>query len=233
MNCGREKTMNDSGLNKVERRFEEVVASMAYANQGIRDELSIDTAFTGTSTSIMKLTYKGFYFQTTPLVNQQDNITIGIPEDQDPVTQRDLVNSSENEIQELIYQIRSAPSIPGRAIIANRLLDLSNFSKEEDPDRVGIAVESLRNFYGFLRRNVDLKTPAISLTPDSNIYASWRGDEGRIFSAHFLPSKDVRFVVFRPNDRHPDRKIRISGTTTFDILMDTVTPHRLYDWISE
>jgi len=79
---------------------------MAYANQGIRDELSIDTAFTGTSTSIMKPTYKGFYFLTTPLVNQQDNIvfTIGIPEDQDPVTQRNLVNSGENEIQELILE---------------------------------------------------------------------------------------------------------------------------------
>jgi len=227
--------MNDSGLNKVERRFEEVVVRMAYANQGIRDELSIDTAYTDTSTSIKKPTYKGFYFLTTPLVNQQDNIvfTIGIPDDQDPVTQRDLVSSGENEIQELIYQIRTEPFIPGKANIANRLLDLYNFSKEEDPDCIGIAVESLRNFYSFLRGNVDLKTPAISLTPDRNIYASWRGDEGRVFSAHFLPSKDVRFVVFRPNDRHPDRKIRISGTTTFDILMDTVYPHRLYDWISE
>ncbi len=227
--------MSESALNKVERRFEEVVAAMAYANQAIKDELSIDSASTGATTFTVKPSYKGFYFIKTPLVNQQENVvfSIGIPEDQDPVTQRDLVKSSEDEIQELIYQIRSATSIPGRANIANRLLELFSYSKEEDPDCVGITVESLRNFCGFLRKNVDLKTPAISLTPDNNIYASWRGDEGRIFSAHFLPSKDVRFVIFRPNDRHPDRKIRISGTTTFDILMETVTPHRLYDWISE
>ena len=227
--------MNESGLNKVERRFDAVVARMAYANQDIKDELSIDSTYTGTSTFTKRPSYKEFYFITAPLVNQQESVgfSIGIAEDQDPLTQKDLLNSSENEIQELIYQIRSAISILGRTTIANRLLNLYDLSKEEDPDFAGIKVKSLQNFYGFLQKNVTLRCPAISLTPDNNIYASWQGDGRRVFSILFLPDNDVRYVVFKPNDRHPGRMIRTSGITTSDNLMEEVAAYRLYDWISE
>ncbi len=34
-------------------------------------------------------------------------------------------------------------------------------------------------------------------------------------------------------DRHPERQIRISGTATTDILMETVPPDGLWDWIAE
>ena len=106
-------------------------------------------------------------------------------------------------------------------------------AKEEDPDSLGIAAGSLRNFYYFLHLHTNLKRPAISLTPDYNIYASWRGERNRVFSVHFLPNGDVRFVIFKPNDRHPGRQIRLSGIATSDILMETVAPDGVSDWISE
>jgi hypothetical protein len=92
------------------------------------------------------------------------------------------------------------------------------------------------NFYNFLtslKTHGKVKRPFLSLTPDNNIYASWRLEEGRIFSIHFLPEEDVRFVVFKPNERHPDRKIRVSGTTTTDTIIETVAPYGVWDWISE
>jgi hypothetical protein len=42
---------------------------------------------------------------------------------------------------------------------------------------------------------------------------------------------DTRFVVFKPNPLHLERQIRISGTATADILMATVVPYGVGDWI--
>lgn len=106
-------------------------------------------------------------------------------------------------------------------------------AKEEDPTNLGISAESLRNFYKFILLHTNLKCPTISLTPDYNIYASWRGEQKRIFSVHFLPNRDVHFVIFIPNVRHPERQIRISGAVTTDILMDTTAPYHICDWISQ
>lgn len=152
-------------------------------------------------------------------------------ENEDPFTQADLLNKEEEQVQELIFRIRVSTSIPYRQNLANRLITLFNDAKGEDPTSLGIAAGSLRNFYNFLRLHPNLKYPTISLTPDYNIYASWRNGQKRVFSVHFLPNGDVRFVIFKPNDRHTERQIRISGIITADILMETVSPHRVSDWI--
>ncbi len=154
-------------------------------------------------------------------------------EKDNPFTQADLLNDEENEIHELIFRIRRSHSIPHRENFANKLLTLHNDAKEEDSDSSGIALGSLRYFYNFLQLHANLKCPIISLTPDNNIYASWREEQNRVFSVHFLPNGDVRFVIFKPNERHPGRQIRISGTATTDTLMETITPNGLRDWITE
>jgi hypothetical protein len=155
------------------------------------------------------------------------------PDKKDPFTQADLLDSEEDQIQQLIYQIKTSPIILYRERIANRLVTLFNDAKEEDFTSGGIAIGSLRNFYNFFQLHTDLKCPTISLTPDNNIYASWRVDQKKVFSVLFLPNGDTRFVIFKPNDLHPERQIRISGTTTTDMLKAGVAPHGVWDWISE
>lgn len=174
-------------------------------------------------------------FKNTAYVNQEESDTtiIDLPESQDPITQANLLKSEENQVQELIFRIKRSKFISYRESLANRLLTLFNDAKGEDPDCVGIAAESLRNFNNFLHLQTNIKCPTISLTPDYNIYASWKGRQGRVFSIHFLTNVDVRFVIFTPNDRHPKRKIRVSGVATSDILMETVEPYRIEDWILE
>lgn len=152
--------------------------------------------------------------------------------EEDPFTQVDLFDSEEDQVKELISRIRTSKSIPYRQSLANRLLALFNDATEEDPASLGISAGSLHNFYKFLLLHSNLKCPTISLTPDYNIYASWRGEQKRIFSVHFLPNGDARFVIFIPNVRHPERQIRISGAATTDILMETVAPYQVCDWIS-
>jgi hypothetical protein len=157
----------------------------------------------------------------------------GWPDKKDPSTQADLLDNEEDQIQQLIYQIKTSPIILYRERIANRLVTLFNDAKEEDFTSGGIAIGSLRNFYNFFQLHADLKCPTISLTPDNNIYASWRVDQKKVFSVLFLPNGDTRFVIFKPNDLHPERQIRISGTTTTDMLKAGVAPHGVWDWISE
>lgn len=152
------------------------------------------------------------------------------PEKKDPITQLNLIESEEEEIQKLIYQIK-ASTILWRNEIANRLIMLFKDSKEEDPYGTGITADSLRNFIRFLELYPNLKYPSISLTPEHNIYVSWKYEHNRVFSIHFLPNKDTRFVIFVPNDRHLERTTRISGITTVDILIETVSPYKVTDWI--
>ncbi len=147
----------------------------------------------------------------------------------DPFTQENLLDYEEDEIQESIFRIRTSASISCKEL-ANRLVALLNDAKEEE---VSVTIDSFRNFYSFFRINTNIKCPTISLTPENNIYASWKSKQNRVFSVHFLASGSVRFVIFKPNDRHPEQQVRLSGTATSDILWEMVKPYGVWDWISE
>jgi hypothetical protein len=163
-----------------------------------------------------------FEVRITSAVDKEEQKTLvsDWPRNEDPFTQVDLIDIEDKQVQELILQIRMSTFIPNNECLANRLIVLFNDAKEEDSNSPGIAVGSLRNFYFFLLLplRTDLKYPAISLTPDNDIYVSWRNVQNQVFSVHFLPNEDIRFVIFKQNDKHPERTIRLSGTTTTDTL---------------
>jgi hypothetical protein len=173
------------------------------------------------------------FFLLKLTTGEESREVLGWLEKKDSSTQTDLLSNEEEQAQDLIFRIRTLPFISCRESVADGLLRLLNDAREEeDYVGAGIAIGSLRSFYDFLQLNPNLKCPAISLTPEYNIYASWRDDQ-RLFSVHFLPDRDSRFVIFKPNDLHPERKIRISGIATTDILMKTAAPYGVYDWVSE
>ena len=181
-------------------------------------------------------TERDFEVCITPTVVQEDQkalISNWLKNEDNPFTQAGLLKNEEDQVQELIFQIRKSLFFCYHESLANRLLTLFNDAKEEDSASLGIAVGSLSNFYNLFRLHTKLKCPTLSLTPDYNIYASWRGEQNRIFSVHFLPNGDARFVIFKPNERHPGRQIRLSGIATTDVLMDTVAPSGVSDWCSE
>ena len=148
-------------------------------------------------------------------------------------TQEELLNTEDEQVQQIIFQIRSSPYIPNNVRLANRLSSLFNAAKEEDPDSPGIPIDSIRTFYYFLEKHSNLKYPIITLTPDNDIYASWKGGQNQVFSVHFVSNEDVRFVIFKPNKNHTERKIIFYGTDTADTLMETVTFSGIWDWISD
>jgi len=208
-------------------------AAIIYGNKFIINDFPISDPYTGASLLPQKSqTVPIFKFWTKPDVIQEDRKALDWPENEDPFTQTDLLDKEDDQVQELIFRIRKSISIHYHENLANRLFTLFNDAKEEDSASLGISVGSLRNFYNFFRLHTNLKCPTISLTPDYNIYASWRGEQNRVFSVHFLPNWDARFVIFKPNDKHPERKIRLSGTATTDTLIKTVESSGVWDWIS-
>jgi len=206
-------------------------ASISYGSWFISEEPFGEKSYSGAwNASEVQYQLKGAYRFTTTA--ETFLVPSTPPKGEDPFTQSNLIETEQSQLQEVIYQIKRSPSILFRQI-GNKLLSLFNSAKEDDSSSVGISINSLRNFLNFLRSHLDLKCPIISLTPQNNIYTSWRAGQDLIFSIHFLPSADVRFVIFRTNDRHPDRQIRISGATTTDVLKETVEPHGVWEWISE
>ena len=172
-------------------------------------------------------------FYTIALNDQSYGICLSAPFTEMPPSQLGLLNVEDERIQNLIFQIRMSSLISYRERIATELLALNDYAKEEGTESTGISLGSLRGFYDFIRMHNNLKCPIISLTPDDNVYLSWRGEENRLFSLHFLPGGEVRFVVFKPNDMHPEKEDRISGRTTYDALKEAVIQYHVWDWISE
>lgn len=226
-----------SELNLYEETIQE--ATIAYGNKSLIDYSSIgesdDEVWNRGNRLPQKPRKVSKDAYSLTAVSQESSQVLIRPwtEKEDPFTQVDLLDSEEDAAQEIIYRIKTTLSVPYRERLANRLLTLVNDAKEADSSSSGITVGSLRNFYNFFQSHPNLKYPAISLMPEDNIYASWRSEQNRLFSVHFLPNGDTRFVIFKPNERHPDKQMRISGTATTDILMETVTPYGVWDWISE
>jgi len=228
--------MLEPSFNEIPERFKPVIAGMAYANEDFEEEFPGDFQYSGESSIVLQEPPpQDAYYINTPLVNQDqsDTLLTFLLGNENSIIQSDLLNSAEDQIQESIFQIKRLISIPYRENLADMLLTLFSDAKEEDPDSLGMSDRSLQNFIEFLLSHTNLKCPTISLTPDYNIYASWRCEQNRVFSVHFLPNGDARFVIFKPNQRHPERKTRISGVATIDILMETVMPNRIEEWISE
>jgi len=228
--------MPEPALNLIPEKFKQVIVRMACVNEAIEDDFPGDYQYSGEwDITLQEPPIPDAYYIRTALVNQEESVTqIGFfLGNKNPITQTALLKSEEDQVQELIFQIKRLISISHKDDLANKLLTLFNDAKEEDPDSLGMSARSLQSFANFLLSNTNINCPTISLTPDYNIYASWRHEQNRLFSVHFLPNGDARFVIFKPNNRHPERITRISGVTTTDVLMETVIPYDIEKWISE
>jgi hypothetical protein len=141
--------------------------------------------------------------------------------------------TEDESVEEIIWRVGTTLSIRYRARLASRLSELQKTVQEEELDGRGIRIRSLQHFIEILKAYPALRCPAVSVTPDRNIYASWKSGSDRVFSIHFLPDGKVRFVIFCPNDKHPGQVVRLSGTATVDVVMSIAAPHSVLSWASD
>jgi hypothetical protein len=220
-------------LESAVQKIEPSEASEIYGAKFILDDYPSD--FSSISAWRRDQPAKNFKFWITSSSNKEDK-KIPVedwPINIDPFTQSNLIENEDIMIQQLIFRIRKSVLISHHVNLANRILSLFHYAKEEDCHSPGIAVESLRSFYYFLNKYPELKYPNITLTPDNNIYVSWEDGKNCLFSVHFLSDGNVNFVIFKPNEKHPKQKIRLSGYVTADSLMETADPNGVKEWIFE
>jgi hypothetical protein len=141
--------------------------------------------------------------------------------------------TEDESVEEIIWRVGTTLSARYRAKLTSRLSELQKSVQEEELDGRGITIRSLQHFVELLKAYPSLRCPTVSVTPDRNIYTSWKSGSDRVFSIHFLPDGKVRFVIFCPNDKHSGETIRLSGAATVDVIIDIAKPHGVLKWASE
>ena len=96
-----------------------------------------------------------------------------------------------------------------------------------------LSADSLHALISFLGANSVFRYPTLTATPGGDLYAQWKQGGERLLSIHFLPTDEARFVIFKPNPRHPGHTEHLAGKTTTDTLMDTIVPYGVLDWVTE
>jgi len=150
---------------------------------------------------------------------------------QNAFTQTETIESETIQVRETISQLETQLVVPYRSILAKALLELFGYAIEENPDSVGISIGSLGSFFNFLQLYPTLKCPEVSLTPDNDIYASWRLAKDKLFSVKFLANNAVDWVAFGRNKLDPETIDRGSGNTVTSTLMQAVEPYDVASWV--
>jgi hypothetical protein len=125
-------------------------------------------------------------------------------------------------LQALIHRLQ-ATGITYKNRLSDRIIKLSA-AFAEDYEGNTLSVRSLAGLVDFLESSPSSIYPDLTATPGGDVYAEWHGPEGRLLTIEFLDSGDARYLLFRPNPKHPQRVDRLSGTTTTDALPETVAP---------
>lgn len=161
-----------------------------------------------------------------------DALTLAIDEPEDVFSSVDAQSDRHQRIEKIVQHIRKALALEDRDRIANRIEVLEEARLEElDFGDLPLSPKSLEAFVSFLEREPGLKYPILTLSPDGFVFAEWEAAPNRYFAVKFLGTNDdVRFVIFSPNPRHPDKRVRLSGGATVDTLMIVAEPHGVRSW---
>lgn len=141
----------------------------------------------------------------------------GIPTSESGATAT-VVRKGGGSVEPLLRRIRSIPRARAAGAIADRLEVLQRLTQEELDGDEPLNSHSLLHFAEFLEREPGIRTPVITLTPEGNIYTSWR-DGRSVFSVHFLPDGRARCVLFTPNAGNAAMTDRLYSQTTTDQLI--------------
>ena len=133
-------------------------------------------------------------------------------------------------VVELIEDVGDQLDVPFALNLAKRLNFLVEASREEYPDQEPISPQSLQDFVNFLQESDNLACPEVVLTPNGNIRSQWKKSRNQHFAVEYLGNRNVRFVVFAPDQNYPDKITRVSGQTSLDSLMNHVIQFGVLSW---
>jgi hypothetical protein len=137
------------------------------------------------------------------------------------------------QIEEQIRALRVGGGLPYSERLARRLDVLLDALAEEGEAWEKDSPESLRQMFLFLRSVPDFRCPTVTITPSATFRAQWDAGRKSHLAVDFLPDGQVRFVVFSPDLRHPDRVQRVSGIVSRLDLMRVLEPYDVHRWATD
>jgi hypothetical protein len=158
------------------------------------------------------------------------------PDEEAPVSDfeiLDVLQTPKGQIQRQIIALRRGGGLPYRERVAHRLDFLMRAREEEGETWAEDSPDSLRQMLLFLRATPDFRCPTVTITPSATFRAQWQADGNRHLALDFLPDGTVRFVVFSPDPRHPDRVQRVSGIVGRVDVMRLVEPYKVHRWVAD
>lgn len=148
------------------------------------------------------------------------------------VSELDALRADDSAIEAVLTDLRHASPIHYRERLASRLEQLLAAYKEDTDGHV-FSADSLHGLLVFLERVPVLRYPTVTLTRSGDVYASWKRGADHVFSAQFLKTQQVRFVIFRPNLHNFGQSEQLSGLTTPQSLPDLIAHLAVGDWAGE
>ena len=143
------------------------------------------------------------------------------------------LRTPKEQIQRRITALRKSARLPYRERLANRLDFLVSSVEEEGETWAEHSPDSLHQMLLFLRTTPDLRCPTVTITPSATFRAEWQAGQNRHLAVDFLPDGQVRFVVFSPDPRHPDRVQRVSGIVDRVDVIRAVEPYNVHRWATD
>ena len=156
--------------------------------------------------------------------------------EQAPVSDFDVLDelrTPKGQIERQITALRRGGGLPYRERLARRLEFLLGAPEEEGEEWGEHSPESLRQMFLFLQDVPDFQCPTVTVTPSATFRAQWQAGQNQHFAADFLPDGQVRFVVFAPDPRHPERAQRVSGVVSRTDIMKAIEPYKVHRWAAD
>jgi len=145
----------------------------------------------------------------------------------------DELRTPKGQIQGQITALRRGGGLSYHERLARRLDILLAALEEEEETWSDDSPDSLRQMLLFLQAAPNLCCPTVTVTPSATFRAQWQAGQDQHFAVDFLPDGQVRFVVFAPDPRHPDRVQRVSGVVSRAEVMTAIEPYRVHRWAAD
>lgn len=145
----------------------------------------------------------------------------------------DELRTPKGQIQRQIAAFRRGGGLPYRERLARRLEFLLGAPEEEGEEWGEHSPASLRQMFLFLQDVSDFQYPSVTVTPSATFRTQWQAGQNQHFAVDFLPDGQVRFVVFAPDPRHPERARRVSGVVSRTDIMKVIEPYKVHRWAAD
>jgi hypothetical protein len=120
----------------------------------------------------------------------------------------------------LTRYLRSLSQLSYGRMLAERVEELSSMVREESEGELALSADSLATLISFLEQNPRMNRPGLVAGPSGELLAIWRGGPQSEFTARFMPNGTVRYLLTKPNAKHPLGASRVTGDTTSDKLSE-------------